>query len=96
MNRTREKSMKELQEVGLRIYDLHLFLDTHPESVEALCEYKEMTKKYKLMQEYYEKLYGPLTPMCDNDTEYWTWIKGPWPWQNYRKENKEAENNVGL
>ena len=30
----------------------------------------------------YEKMFGPLTPSVNNNTETWEWIKGPWPWEN--------------
>ena len=95
MNITREKSLKEIQEVSFRMFDLHLFLDTHPDCMEALNEYNSASKKYMLMKEHFERLYGPLTLSGKADyTIPWQWIQGPWPWQNPKE--MEEEINVVL
>ena len=31
--------------------------------------------------EQYEEQYGPLTKKV-TDTNSWTWVKGPWPWES--------------
>lgn len=91
MNRNRKTLLKEIQQLGFRLYDLALFLDTHPTEQCAIKDYNETLNKYKLMVCNFEKLYGPLTlsGVDENDKE-WKWIKGPWPWENCRceEENK--------
>ncbi len=87
MIRNRESALKELQEVAFRMYDIALFLDTHPSDDCALAEYKSALNKYNSMAANFEKLYGPLkmSSIEDCDTE-WKWIKGPWPWEPSKNE----------
>lgn len=87
MMRNREMLLKEIQQLSFRLYDLTLFLDTHPTEQSALKDYNETLNKYKIMVKNFEKLYGPLTlkGVDENDCE-WKWIKGPWPWENCRCE----------
>ena len=82
MNRNRGTMLRELQELAFRMYDLRLFLDTHPCEEAAINEYNTTSNKYNTMKSHYEKLYGPLTMEdTDNMGNYWQWIDGPWPWE---------------
>jgi len=101
MNRNREMMLKELMELDLRLYDLLLYLDTHPFEHKAVDEYNKSANKCKAMTQHFEKLYGPLTISDkDNNTTPWEWIKSPWPWQNCDElepiEEKEVEKHVGV
>ena len=29
----------------------------------------------------YEAQFGPLRASDSRDTQYWTWVNGPWPWE---------------
>ena len=61
-------------------WELHLFLDSHPNCVEAskkLAEYRALHKKLKTE---YEDKYGPLNE-TSRDTSRWAWISDPWPWE---------------
>jgi spore coat protein JB len=91
MNRSREKLLKEIQELDFRAYDLRLYLDTHPHDAEAVKEYNAAMKKSNAMTAHFEKLYGPITMRREDYTTPWAWIEGPWPWQNYRDDNKEVK-----
>ena len=83
MNRDRDKMLKELMQLDFRIYDLQLYLDTHPCDKRAIDEYNETSKKACLMRENFEKLYYPLTVNYNqNKSNNWQWIEGPWPWEN--------------
>lgn len=88
--------MREIMELGFKLYDLHLYLDTHPNEARAIEEYNTTANKYASMVRHYEKLYGPLT-MADKDDNRapWPWIDGPWPWENYYN-NREENRNVGV
>lgn len=91
MTRNRDMLLKEIMQLSFRLYDLTLFLDTHPTEQCAIKDYNETLNKYKAMVCNFEKLYGPLTlkGVDEKDME-WKWIKGPWPWENCRceEENK--------
>ena len=87
----RDIELKEIQQLSFRLYDLTLFLDTHPTEQCAIKEYNDTLNKYKSMVCNFEKLYGPLTLIgVDENATEWKWIKGPWPWENCRCE--EADN----
>ncbi len=83
--------LKEIQQLSFKMYDLTLFLDTHPTEKCAISEFNETLNKYKMMVKNFEKLYGSLTLKgTEDDCMDWKWTKGPWPWENCRcgEENK--------
>ena len=61
--------------------ELELYLDTHPTCKAALDYYYQTIDALREMTHLYESMYGPLTAMGNVDTERWTWVNGPWPWQ---------------
>ena len=77
----REILMKKLSSYQFTVYDLKLYLDTHPydfETVKKLSEYNDEAEK---LRKIYEEKYGPLKA-ADNSANRWKWIKAPWPWEN--------------
>ena len=82
MMRNRSSLLKEIQQLSFRMYDLNLFLDTHPKDICAIKDYNETLNKYKLMVKNFDNLYGPLTlDSIDENSMEWKWIEGPWPWE---------------
>ena len=61
--------------------ELELYLDTHPGCRTALDYYYQTLAELKRLTEEYENTVGPLTAAGVTDTENWTWVGGPWPWQ---------------
>lgn len=59
--------------------ETRLFLDTHPDSEDALELYNKYQEKYMALVKEYEKEFGPLTLNGKNSDE---WIENPWPWDN--------------
>lgn len=87
MTRNRETALYEIQQLSFKMYDIALFLDTHPDEASALTEYALTIGKYNSMVKNYEKLYGPLTiNNTDECNAKWNWINGPWPWENDTEE----------
>lgn len=76
------KLMRELSSVKFAVWELHLYLDTHPCDEKALEMHKKYSKRAKELTEEYEECYGPLTHKSDSGLE---WVKNPWPWE-YVKE----------
>ena len=78
----RECLLKELQGLDFKLYDLQLYLNTHPFDEEALALYQDTADEAMDVREEYESKYGPLTidsiPMNANS---WVWDNGPWPWE---------------
>lgn len=70
-----------LAAIGLVLYDLILYLDTHPDDPDALNAYGAYKQMYAQAVANYEEKFGPLTAnSCDCDN-YFKWVKGPWPWE---------------
>ena len=87
MTRNRNMLLKEIQQLGFRMYDLGLFLDTHPSEEKALSLYNSTLNKYKTMVANFEKLYGPLNWQSEElGCNQWKWLEGPWPWENNNTE----------
>ncbi len=61
--------------------ELELYLDTHPGCRTALDYYYQTLAELKRLKEQYQNTVGPLTTAGVTDTEMWTWVNGPWPWQ---------------
>lgn len=71
---------KRIYAVRFACWELHLFLDTHPNDREAARKLEEYQKKgAKLIKEFEEK-YGPIGETTQN-TNCWAWISDPWPWE---------------
>ena len=61
------------------IYELALYLDTHPEDEKALCLHRKYCKMAKELKDKYQKVYGPLT--INYPCNKWRWLEEPWPWE---------------
>lgn len=82
-NNANEATMEELREqlkcYRFAIIELGLYLDTHPDDEKALCLHREYTRKFKMLEEQYQKVYGPLSIMFP--CKKWRWLEEPWPWE---------------
>lgn len=77
MNR-RAKMVQKLGSVQFAMWELHLYLDTHPMDSAAqmrLCGYQ---KTYAALRAEFEAAYGPLSPAAGSGT---AWLADPWPWE---------------
>ena len=78
---SREQALKNLQMLSFALYDVSLFLDTHPNdrmALEYYNKYKALSERAR--REFVEK-YGPLS-IADVDIKNgWNWVNDPWPWQ---------------
>ena len=81
-NTVKTTIMKEIQTSDFVLKELNLFLDTHPYHKEALEMFKKYEKKSADLKAECEKLFGPITPSTNGNTDSWEWLKGPWPWEN--------------
>ncbi len=75
----REKMLRNLSSYDFAAYDLHIYLDTHPDDIaaaKALKKYEEMSDQ---LRKKYEEKFGPLSTNDDGGNRY-AWISDPWPW----------------
>ena len=76
----RECMLRESQALDFKLYDLQLYLDTHPFDKDMLCLYQDTADEAMEKREEYESKYGPLTAVDAATDCEWLWISNPWPW----------------
>ena len=84
-----EKWMRQISAYSFSAWELHIFLDTHPDNCEAAKKQAEVQAKLKELTEKYEAKYGPINE-TSRDASRWAWITEPWPWE------REANTYVDL
>ncbi|MCI8608893.1 MAG: spore coat protein CotJB [Firmicutes bacterium] len=77
----REEMLRKVQEADFVLYDVSLFLDTHPDNQAALNFFKEYQAYYTEVVSDYEAAFGPLVSYDVDTDQGWTWVQGPWPWE---------------
>lgn len=72
--------LREIQAVDFTVYDLSLFLNTHPECRRALEDHNRFVQRSKQLKSTYEQRYGPLR--LDSVSQFpYRYINDPWPWE---------------
>ncbi len=74
----REAMLKKLSAVQFAVWEIHLYLDTHPWDLAMLEKHHKMCQKYAVLKNEYEEKFCGLTPKSATGVE---WLKGPWPWE---------------
>lgn len=67
--------------VSFQVIEAQLFLDTHPDDVEALEYFQYYIELRQKSLKIYAEKYGPLTIDSATPDNYWKWVKEPWPWE---------------
>ena len=62
------------------VWELQLFLDTHPNNKEAARRLEEHQGRAAQLKREFEEKYGPIGEMGPN-TSRWAWVSDPWPWE---------------
>ncbi len=70
--RARNELLDIINKTSFAMDDTRLFLDTHPNSREALMFYTKMQEKRNMAIREYTENYGPIRAYE---------VMGPWPWQ---------------
>lgn len=70
----------DIQKLQFAIYDLALYLDTHPNDPVALYRHKRLTSQLMLLRQVFEAKYGIMNIMSQEIGDTWRYINGPWPW----------------
>ena len=78
----------ELQALGFAVQELALYLDTHREDKEALALYREYQQMYDKCRQLYIREHGPLNHGMPSQSDGYSWLDDPWPWEYCG--NKEA------
>jgi spore coat protein JB len=74
--------LEEIQEVDFVLVELTLYLDTHPQDLNAVKQFNEFALKSHVLKNEFEELYGPLQQFGNSYSRYpWQWAETPWPWE---------------
>jgi spore coat protein JB len=72
--------LKEIMAVDFAVYELGLFLDTHPNDRRALEDHNNFARRSHQLKAVYEEKYGPLRIDSISGFPY-QYINDPWPWE---------------
>ena len=74
-----EKLKRQINAYQFSMWELHLFLDSHPNNCDAAKMLDDNRTKLTALTEQYESTYGPIneTPAT---ASRWAWVSDPWPW----------------
>ncbi len=72
---------RRISAVDFALWELQLFLDTHPHCAEALQKRAQLQAERHQLVSLYETNFGPLV-LTSHDVkgDCWSWIDDPWPW----------------
>ncbi len=73
----RETLLRKLSSAQFALWELHLYLNTHPDDSEALRMHDQYEVKCAKLRREYEDTYGPLSPTTGEGA---LWLQPPWPW----------------
>lgn len=77
----KKQLLTAIQKYDFVLYELQLYLDTHPNCRNALHKWKHYLSLRQKAVDSYVKQFGPIRPDQTNDTAPWSWLEGPWPWE---------------
>ena len=77
----RQKLMAMLRKYDFVLYELQLYLDTHPSCPHALRKWQEVSALRQKTSSAYIRQFGPIQPRQTDGNAPWGWIEGPWPWE---------------
>lgn len=72
--------LRAIQMYDFYLYELNLYLDTHPNDSQALALFKKYTMLKNAAYETYIEKYGPITADQSSDDKF-NWVDDPWPWE---------------
>ncbi len=78
MNMNKAELTKKLAAADFALWDLHLYLDTHPGDLNAVGLHNKLQKNALMLRAEYESAFGKLTAFDAQGVE---WLCDPWPWE---------------
>ena len=75
--KTKKQKLLRLSAVQFAAWELHMYLDTHPNDKAAMLRYKELEAQYHKLLSDFENEYGPIILPASGDG----WLDDPWPWE---------------
>ncbi len=75
-----KKLLEKIRALSFAKAEAELFLDTHPDSKEALSFYKDICSELSDAITKYQNEVAPIYAEGVLGDDGWTWVKGKWPW----------------
>ncbi len=82
MERTEQQLLTRIGEARFACVELQLYLDTHPEDLEARNDYNSYAAALDRLCAQYTEEYGPLQNFGNVPHDAGSWVYQAWPWQN--------------
>ncbi|MCC8043672.1 MAG: spore coat protein CotJB [Oscillospiraceae bacterium] len=77
----RSNLLRAIQMYDFYLYELQLYLDTHPRCQRALETYKQYKEMRQRAMDEFSARFGPITPYQADCDGVFSWAKAPWPWE---------------
>ncbi len=81
----------ELMGLDFAIQELKLYLDTHRKDQEAFQMLKTLIEMYRDGKKEYVSKFGPLNVCGLTESETYSWLRGPWPWEYRETEQPNVQ-----
>lgn len=82
---SKQDLIRKIQELSFAAVDLNLFLDTHPNNLQAIQDFNYISTNLKQMMDMYNQKYGPFANFGHSFAtgNYWSWVADDekWPWE---------------
>lgn len=79
--KNRNELMCIIQKYDFALYDLMLYLDTHPNCRHARQLFDKYRKKREEAVSEYVRRFGPINALQSDTEKKWNWTNGPYPWE---------------
>jgi len=77
----KDSLLRRIQMYSFCIYDIVLYLDSHPACKNALDYFKKYNDLKKSAMAEYTQKFGALCISDVDTSQNWTWVNDPWPWE---------------
>ena len=84
----REKLLKRLSAAHFAAWEVHLYLDTHPNDAAAIAAFNQYKRRAMELSEEYREKYGELVANENTNPNSWEWLNSPWPWEPVKEGDK--------
>ena len=74
--------LNRIGETRFACVELQLYLDTHPEDLEARNDFNSYAAALERLMGEYTENYGPLENFGNSPHVAGSWVYQKWPWQN--------------
>ena len=79
---TEQALLSRIGEVRFACVELQLYLDTHPDDMDATNDFNSYAETLRRLCTEYTERFGPLENFDNSTHDAGRWVYQKWPWQN--------------